>query len=790
MIFIRLSIKAEVEADKQSKVFKMSLQFLTIFLPGLVCLAGLMVPQVNCQALQTLVHHSEARTALEKLVSEHPEVAQSLLEAGQQHYLWKIFTASIQQNGSVPSQDCLEALESLVPEERNGSIEVPPSLLPLLDAEGKPGAGLLTGNLAWDGAYDECFTFNYTGYCQASKVRSPLIPAKLDLSWILGLCVPKECNRTDVAILINYTSFFKVDEADVKCTTSKESSYSIGAKAMTAVAALFAAMVVLGTLLDSALYYWEQTKIDSMYNVGGSDSVTSSKSHSTKNSETRSLLAYESKPMQAIRVTPWDFITAFSLYKTVPALLATKQASSVITSLNGLRVISMFWVILGHAQLGALSPGIIDNPTAIKTVMSHFTFQAVGNAFFAVDSFFFLSAVLVSYLTLRQMKKRNGRFPFLHFYIHRYLRLTPTYAFVLFFAWALTSNIAYGPGISFSPTVMGDCPNVWWTNFLYINNLYPWKELHECMRWTWYLANDMQFYVISPAILIASYYFMPLAIILVLAVLLSSFVVVGTLVGMYDLQATIFAKMAYNYTGPSTAADYTDLIYIKPWGRIAPYLVGLVQGYMLYKKVHFKFSRIKTALVYLVLWVAAAIALVTVLYGLYFTWHGHTLTKFENVTYITLSRLTWGIGLALIVFSCHNGYGFFVNSLLSMKIWTPLSRMTFNAYLIHPVALFIIYGQFQKSFHYTDITLACFTIALAVVSFAAAAIVCVAVEFPLGTIEMLVFKLIGMKGRNSQRQAGQYHPQQQDDMSEAHIQVQVKEDKDHSYSISSQAKEQ
>jgi len=774
------------QINKPSAKTSMSSRFFAIFL-GLVSLAGLLVPQVDSQALQSLAYHAEARVALENLVSEYPEIAKSLLEAGQPHSLWKIFSTSTTQNGSVPSQGCLNALESLVLEESNGSIEIPPSSLLLLDSEGKPGAGLLTGNLAWDGAYDECFSFNYTGYCQASKVSSPLVPAKLDLSWILGLCVPKECNETDIAILINHTLFFEVNEADVQCTTSKKSSYSIGAKVMTAVASLFAALVALGTLIDSALYYWEQTKIDTIYNIGASDSVTTSKSHSTKNSENKSLLAYQDKPVKATQVTPWDFITAFSLYRTVPALLATKQAPSVITSLNGLRVISMFWVILGHSQLGAMSPGMIDNPTAIKTVMSRFTFQAVGNAFFAVDSFFFLSAVLVAYLTLREMDRRNGRFPFLHFYIHRYLRLTPTYAFVLFFAWALTSNMAYGPGIAFSPSVMGDCSKVWWTNFLYINNLYPWKELDECMRWTWYLANDMQFYAISPVIVIAAYYFMPLAMIIIFAFLISSFSVVATLVGMYDLQATIFAKIAYNYTGQATAADYTDLIYIKPWGRIAPYLVGLVLGYMLYKKMHFKFSRIKTALVYLVLWVAAGVALVTILYGLYFTWHGHTLTKLENIFYITFSRLVWGIGLALIVFSCHNGYGFFVNSFLSMKIWTPLSRMTFNAYLIHPVALFIIYGQLQTSFHYTDTTLACFTVALAALSFAAAAVVCVAVEFPLGTIEMLIFKLIGMKGRNSQRQVGQY--QQQDEKSEANIQVQVEEDKDgHSNSISSQAK--
>ena len=39
-----------------------------------------------------------------------------------------------------------------------------------------------------------------------------------------------------------------------------------------------------------------------------------------------------------------------------------------------------------------------------------------------------------------------------------------------------------------------------------------------------------------------------------------------------------------------------------------------------------------------------------------------------------------------------------------------------------------------------------------VISYAVAAVLCVVVEFPLGTIEMLVFRLFVSKGRESRRQ--------------------------------------
>jgi len=108
--------------------------------------------------------------------------------------------------------------------------------------------------------------------------------------------------------------------------------------------------------------------------------------------------------------------------------------------------------------------------------------------------------------------------------------------------------------------------------------------------------------------------------------------------------------------------------------------------------------------------------------------------------------------LATLIFVCHNGYGWIINSFLSMKIWIPLSRMTFNAYLVHPIVLTIIFGQLQKSIHYTDITMAFYVVGIVVLSFGVAGVVCVFVELPLGTIEVLVFRLLGMKGRPSQRQ--------------------------------------
>ena len=86
-----------------------------------------------------------------------------------------------------------------------------------------------------------------------------------------------------------------------------------------------------------------------------------------------------------------------------------------------------------------------------------------------------------------------------------------------------------------------------------------------------------------------------------------------------------------------------------------------------------------------------------------------------------------------------------------MNVWTPLARMTFNAYLVHPIVMTVIYGTLQTSVHYNDITMACYFVVFVVMSYGAAALVCIFVELPLSTIEALVFGLLGSKNRESQR---------------------------------------
>lgn len=77
-----------------------------------------------------------------------------------------------------------------------------------------------------------------------------------------------------------------------------------------------------------------------------------------------------------------------------------------------------------------------------------------------------------------------------------------------------------------------------------------------------------------------------------------------------------------------------------------------------------------------------------VLFGLYEDYHGNSLSRVAHILYQSSTRTLWALGLAYIIYACLNSQGSFVNKILCWKIWIPLSRLSFSAYLVH---LTIIY---------------------------------------------------------------------------------------------------
>ena len=121
---------------------------------------------------------------------------------------------------------------------------------------------------------------------------------------------------------------------------------------------------------------------------------------------------------------------AFSIRRNLPKLFNIRDsAEGELQCVHGIRFLSMTWVILGHTFYFAMP--YLDNPVwALDKIQNSWSMEGVVQGPFSVDSFFFLSGLLVSYIFLKRrdsLTKLTSPLTWAKVILHRFIRLLPPY---------------------------------------------------------------------------------------------------------------------------------------------------------------------------------------------------------------------------------------------------------------------------------------------------------------------------------------------------------------------------
>ena len=270
------------------------------------------------------------------------------------------------------------------------------------------------------------------------------------------------------------------------------------------------------------------------------------------------------------------YFSSFYLIENSTRLLyaRSKDGDKNLEILNGIRVLSMAWIILGHTYYYAMNTALA-NPLIPLEFLTMFSFNIVSTATYAVDIFFWLSGFLGVYILLNTTRKRNGKMKFSGLiYLHRFLRIIPLYVITLLFFWFIMSAVGSGP-IFFQYYEMraSHCQNTWWIHFLFINNFDEIADnANECMGWTWYLPNDMQFFLLIPILVYLIYKNRTLGLIFIAILQIISFTVTFSVAWSQNMSPSYFRA----------TAEYYSQYYSRPWARISPFFIGVVVAVCLY----------------------------------------------------------------------------------------------------------------------------------------------------------------------------------------------------------------
>ncbi|XP_068152868.1 nose resistant to fluoxetine protein 6-like [Drosophila tropicalis] len=369
----------------------------------------------------------------------------------------------------------------------------------------------------------------------------------------------------------------------------------------------------------------------------------------------------------------------------------SNSSPNVINCLEGIRCLSLIWVVYGHEYVFAVKkPNLNQSQLFWWFEYAYSSFILQGT--FTVDTFFFLSGLLVVLVTLRSMEKNKGKLNIPKMYLYRYIRLTPVLALAILMYMKILPLLGNGPISSFFNYNV--CERIWYRTLTYTQN-YGVTEI--CLPHTWYLAVDMQLYLLSPLFLIALFKWGRKAAggICVLMLMLSACLFATMMIGKYSLQFNLNMNIML-------AAEAMKKLYLATHTHAAPWLIGFLFGYFLHSSrgKSFHLSRF-------IIWIAWILSLgmiFTSLFSKYASaqWRAPAMSTLEESLYYTLTRVAWPLALCWIVFACLQGYGGMANSFLSSPLWQPLSRLSYSAYIWHIFLLEVHHMQLRSHTYFSD----------------------------------------------------------------------------------------
>ncbi|KAM9820673.1 O-acyltransferase like protein-like [Neosynchiropus ocellatus] len=579
----------------------------------------------------------------------------------------------------------------------------------MFDSFGKMGSDVYGGNINQPGSIKECRsvqTASFSGqYCQVFLSQGTAV-------YFVGLCVPDTCSETQVYMLVLQGKLkfrnnslipplpsLLVNNSDQRViwTTCLPRTVTPDASgiACLVLCCVIVAVPLLATLV-TALKSWQENRkvpptvgpstLSMAQNSGNRDLNSSSYCGLNAGSLKENDQGNKSQPGLFSRCL-LQFLQAFSLQTTTKGVLsASTSVKDTYPSLNGVRALSMLWIICGHTvqYTSSISVDNINNLQESFATNPLHIFTTRGGVYLAVDTFLLMGGLLSARSLLSSIQRNDDAMSLrlmADYFFKRLRRVQPLHMFVVLLIIAVTSVFNGGPYWEKSKASGLECHQYWWTNLLLINNLF----VHHlpCIPWTWYLALDFQCYATTPLLILAHRKSKVLFAILVVVLLL-----------MTILTGSILAAFARNWD------DFVLLNYLKPYSRYGPFLIGVLFGMLLKEK---KEMILKKKWQVALAWIAS-LSLLALVVALSFTYpYFPGRPSAPHAIYQGLHRSVWAAALTLVMLACEEGYGGFIMSLLSLNFWIPLSNLSYACYLFHPFIILIYNGLQETPTHYLDL---------------------------------------------------------------------------------------
>jgi hypothetical protein len=198
-----------------------------------------------------------------------------------------------------------------------------------------------------------------------------------------------------------------------------------------------------------------------------------------------------------------------------------------------------------------------------------FIFPILASGLFSVDVFFYMSGFMFCLGFQKYLNKMINKIQLLAFALfHRYV--IGRYLFIILGIGFILPFLGSGAIFEYVVILTDKCTSNFWYNLLYINNFTDRDSM--CSGHTWYLANDMQFFLIS--IILFIFLNKGKIQIMIINVIIALLFIVSIIVQIFICLNNKYWYSDYNHHVEDNETFFNNY-YIKPRSMITPYILGL-----------------------------------------------------------------------------------------------------------------------------------------------------------------------------------------------------------------------
>ena len=302
-----------------------------------------------------------------------------------------------------------------------------------------------------------------------------------------------------------------------------------------------------------------------------------------------------------------------------------------------------------------------------------------------------------------------------------------------------------------------------WSNFLFINNFIPWGMSDECIGWVWYLANDMQFFIMSPPLIIAYCHNRKVGKALVLFLVIASMLVNGIITLIGNVSITLQSDKIDNVG---------NIMYTKPWSRMGAYFVGALFGISYFELVKCDkypelvgsffnkcYRSLKESKLISLLSFVVGVGLTALYVFPYANFYRSCENKpgvincwspFYSFLYNLTSRPFFVLGVGLIISPTFVGRLRVVRGFLTADFFVVLARLNYMVYMVHCLVIMYYLNNTFASLYVTTVSQWFLAFGVTIVSFLLAIPLTLLCEVPFMNLEKYVLFPKNLKDKEIQ----------------------------------------